>query len=130
MLNLAARLVRSLRISRAFYGMAPKYAPAGRSLVVRSGRAAGTGVANPGAARSIAVGGGVGNPFLRCIEPSMPAAGWNKDKRFTRIGESGEGAVGHGSFGEVFQGYDELRHEAVFIKRQRKDTDQAANTLG
>ena len=59
----------------------------------------------------------------------MPAAGWNKDKRFTRIGEGGEGAVGHGSFGEVFQGYDELRHEAVFIKRQRKDTDQAAKEM-
>jgi serine/threonine protein kinase len=59
----------------------------------------------------------------------MPAAYWNKDERFKRIGEGGEGAVGQGSFGEVFQGFDELKQEAVFIKRQRKDTDQAAKEM-
>ena len=59
----------------------------------------------------------------------MPAAHWNKDERFKRIGEGGEGAVGQGSFGEVFQGFDELRQEAVFNKRQRNDTDQAAKEM-
>ena len=74
----------------------------------------------------MAGGRGVDNPTLI---PAIDAAFWNKDRRFKRIGEGGGGAVGHGGFGEVFQGFDELKQELVFIKRQKRETPQAASEM-
>ena len=59
----------------------------------------------------------------------MPAAWLTLDQRFTRVGEGGDGAVGQGSFGEVFQGFDELMQRHVFIKRQKCETNQAAKEM-
>jgi len=56
----------------------------------------------------------------------MPAAYMQIDKRFTRIGEAMGSAIGSGSYGHVFQGYDELKQRTVFIKRQKTNTQQAA----
>ena len=126
-LNLAGRLVRSqytyVRISRAVHNMASHPAP---HRVPSVGSAA-TGVANPRAPTSTPVGRGCGvaNPTLI----SQSAATWNLDLRFRRVGESGGGAVGRGSFGDVFLGFDELKQEQVFIKRQRRDSPEAAKEM-
>ena len=74
----------------------------------------------------MAGGRGVDNPTLM---PAIEAAFWNQNRRFKRIGEGGGGAVGHGGFGEVFQGFDELKQELVFIKRQKRETPQAASEM-
>ena len=126
-LNLAGRLVRSqytyVRISRAVHNMASHSAP---HRVPSVGSAA-TWVANPRAATSTPVGRGCGvaNPTFI----SQSAATWNMDLRFRRVGESGGGAVGRGSFGAVFMGFDELKQEQVFIKRQRRDSPEAAKEM-
>ena len=93
------------------------------------GQAAGGGVANPAAAGSNAAAPGGGTSFPRWEFPAMPAAYYNKDQRFKRIAEGVDGLVGQGTFGDVFQGYDELKQETVFIKRQSTDTAQAAKEM-
>ena len=115
-----------VRISRVIYAMPAKSAPPAGHILHR-GTVAGAGVANPGAAGSIAANG-VGNPVVRCLTPPpWKAAAWlSMDDRFKRIGEAADAFVGQGSFGDVFLGFDELKNEHVIIKRQRIETDQAA----
>ena len=53
-----------------------------------------------------AVGSGVDNPtFIHAMAPTF----WNKDRRFKRFGERDGGGVAQGGYGQVFQGYDDLR---------------------
>ena len=66
---------------------------------------------------------GVGNPTFIGM---MPAALLQKDRRFKRLGESEDGLVAEGGYGKVFKGFDELRQELVFIKRQNRGCEAAA----
>ena len=69
-----------------------------------------------------AMGSGVANQTL--IHAMTPAF-WHKDRRFKRLGEADGGVVAQGGYGKVFQGYDELKQEMVFIKRQSSESTAA-----
>ena len=109
----------STRVPLGFYRMAATSAPAASSSSMAV--AAGSGVTNFRTA-----GSGVANPTLI---HALPPAHWHKDKRFKRLGEGSGGVVAQGGFGDVFQGFDELRQEIVCIKRQRKNTAAAGKEV-
>ena len=74
-------------------------------------------------AKPMAVGNGVHNPTLiHAMKPDL----WHKDTRFKRFGENDDVGIGQGGHGTVFQGFDELRQEMVYIKRQSKNGEAAA----
>ena len=73
------------------------------------------------------IGNGIDNPtFINAMAPAF----WHKEERFQRIGEVDGGVVvGRGGFGKVFAGYDHLRQENVYIKRQSTRHASAAREL-
>ena len=70
------------------------------------------------------VGAGVDNPTFTC--GALAPCVWSKDKRFKRIGENADDFAAKGGFGTVFQGFDELTQQNVFIKRQENGSPAAA----
>ena len=72
------------------------------------------------------MGSGFANATL--INAMAPAL-WHMDHRFKRIGEADGGAVAAGGFGKLFQGFDRLRQQVVFIKRQSPNTEAAAREV-
>ena len=62
------------------------------------------------------LGSGVANRIF--VTNPMGAAFLSKDERFMRFGESTDGIVAAGEYGQVYKGFDSLTQKVVFIKRQ------------